>query len=79
MLSELTRWRNCSRQRNVLADDKLEKAEANQAVTICLDREIDLSRGDLLVTADEPCEVSDQFDVSLVWMDREPGFLEATG
>jgi bifunctional enzyme CysN/CysC len=59
----------------VLADDKLEKAEANQAVTICLDREIDLSRGDLLVTADEPCEVSDQFDVSLVWMDREPGFL----
>lgn len=59
----------------VLFHDQLESAESGQAVTICLDREIDLSRGDLLVTADEPCEVSDQFDVSMVWMDRETGFL----
>lgn len=59
----------------VLYEEKLEKANAKQAVTICLDREIDLSRGDLLVTADEPCEVSDQFDVSIVWMDKEPGFI----
>ena len=59
----------------VLYEDKLDSASSNQAVTICLDREIDLSRGDLLVTADNPCEVSDQFDVSIVWMDREPGFI----
>ena len=59
----------------VLYDENLKSAEVNQAVTICLDREIDLSRGDLLVTADEPCEVSDQFDVSVVWMEREPGFI----
>ncbi|MFN3235765.1 MAG: sulfate adenylyltransferase subunit CysN [Pseudomonadales bacterium] len=59
----------------VLYDQSLSEASSKQAVTLCLNREIDLSRGDLLVTADEPCEVSDQFEVSVVWMDREPGFL----
>jgi bifunctional enzyme CysN/CysC len=59
----------------VLYDQSLPEARSKQAVTLCLNREIDLSRGDLLVTADEPCEVSDQFEVSVVWMDREPGFL----
>lgn len=59
----------------VLYDQSLSEASSKQAVTLCLNREIDLSRGDLLVTADEPCEVSDQFEVSVVWMDKEPGFL----
>ena len=40
-----------------------------------LDREIDLSRGDLIVAADAPCEVSDQFEAELVWMDNEPGYI----
>jgi bifunctional enzyme CysN/CysC len=59
----------------VLYDTSLDKAVVDQAVTITLDRDIDVSRGDVLVTADEPCEVSDQFEVSLVWMDREHGFV----
>ena len=48
---------------------------ADQAVTITLDKDIDISRGDVLVAAEEPCEVSDQFEVTLVWMDQEPGFI----
>ncbi|MFT7548966.1 MAG: bifunctional enzyme CysN/CysC [Candidatus Azotimanducaceae bacterium] len=59
----------------VLYKDSLPRAVADQAVTITLDHEIDVSRGDVLVRADSPCEVSDQFEVSLVWMDQEPGFV----
>ncbi len=62
----------------VLFKDELERAEADQAVTITLDREIDVSRGDVLVAAAAPCEVSDQFEVTLVWMDREPGYIGRT-
>jgi len=59
----------------VLYKDRLPRAQSDQAVTITLDREVDVSRGDVLVAADSPCEVSDQFDASLVWMDAEEGFL----
>lgn len=59
----------------VLFEDELDKAEVGQAVTITLDREIDASRGDVIVAAENPCEVSDQFEVQLVWMDQEPGFI----
>lgn len=59
----------------LLADQVLPRAVAQQAVTVVLDREVDVSRGDLLVQADEPCEVSDQFDVSIVWMSDEPCFV----
>ncbi|MBT8449590.1 MAG: sulfate adenylyltransferase subunit CysN, partial [Gammaproteobacteria bacterium] len=59
----------------VLFEDNLPRAEAGQAVTITLDREVDASRGDVIVAADSPCEVSDQFEIDLVWMDQEPGYL----
>lgn len=57
----------------LLYKHNLEQATADQAVTITLDREVDCSRGDLLVTANSPSEVADQFEVNLVWMDHEPG------
>ncbi len=59
----------------VLSTQKLDIAVINQAVTLTLDREIDLSRGDLVVSAEAPCEVSDQFEADLVWMDNEPGYI----
>jgi bifunctional enzyme CysN/CysC len=59
----------------VLYEDTLARAQTHQAVTITLDREVDVSRGDVLVAADHPCEVSDQFDASLVWMDSEEGYV----
>ena len=58
-----------------LHESRLDRAIVDQAVTISLDHEIDISRGDVLVKADEPCEVSDQFEVSVVWMDQAPGFV----
>jgi bifunctional enzyme CysN/CysC len=59
----------------VLFDQELDRAQTDQAVTITLDREVDVSRGDVIVAADAPCEVSDQFDASLVWMDAEKGYV----
>jgi len=57
----------------VLYRDSLPLAFADQAVTITLTREMDCARGDLLVSARNPIEVADQFEVKLVWMDPEPG------
>ena len=61
--------------RIVLSTNDLDQAVTDQAVTLTLDREIDLSRGDLIAAADAPCEVSDQFEAELVWMDNEPGYI----
>ena len=62
-------------KRIVLSTDELDQAVTDQAVTLTLDREIDLSRGDLIVSADAPCEVADQFEAELVWMDNQPGYI----
>ena len=59
----------------VLFEDKLDKALTDQAVTLTLDREIDLSRGDLISSIEQPCGVSDQFEAELVWMDTNEGFV----
>ena len=59
----------------VLFEQSLPLAVTDQAVTITLDKEIDLSRGDLLVTSESPCEVSDQFEADLVWMGTEEGYI----
>ena len=58
----------------ILSTNDLEQAVTDQAVTLTLDREIDLSRGDLIVSKAEPCEVADQFEADLVWMDNESGY-----
>jgi len=59
----------------LLFENTLKSADAGRAVTLTLDREVDASRGDVIVAADSPCEVSDQFELQLVWMDHDPGYL----
>ena len=49
----------------------LEQAVAGQSVTLCLADEIDCSRGDVITTADEPVQVADQFEATIVWMADE--------
>jgi len=58
-----------------LFEEKLQQAQCGQAVTITLDKEIDASRGDMIVSAKDPCEVSDQFEVELVWMADDQGYI----
>ncbi len=59
----------------ILFKNTLKSAQAGQAVTLTLDKEIDASRGDVITAADSPSEISDQFEMVLVWMDQEPGYI----
>ena len=45
---------------------------AGQSLTITLTTEIDISRGDVICNAADPIEVSDQFEVEVLWMGDEP-------
>jgi bifunctional enzyme CysN/CysC len=54
--------------RIVTHDGDLEQAVAGQSVTLTLADEIDISRGDVIATADAPCEVADQFEAHILWM-----------
>ena len=58
--------------RIVTWDGDLSLAEAGQSVTLTLDREIDVSRGDLITAAAQPAGAADQFEVRLVWMHSDP-------
>jgi bifunctional enzyme CysN/CysC len=58
--------------RLVTYDGDLERAVAAQSITVCLTDEVDCSRGDVIVAADSPAEVADQFEATLVWMSDEP-------
>ena len=51
---------------------EVDAAEAGQAVVLTLDRERDVSRGDVLCAAAAPLPVSDQFAAHLIWMDEAP-------
>jgi bifunctional enzyme CysN/CysC len=50
----------------------LEQATAGQSITITLADNIDVSRGDLIVPADHPAEVSNQFEATVVWLHETP-------
>jgi len=56
----------------VTFEGELEQAGPGQAITITLEDEIDVSRGDMLVHADNRPQVVDSFDAMLVWMAEEP-------
>ncbi|MDA9476800.1 adenylyltransferase [Bradyrhizobium sp. CCBAU 65884] len=59
-------------KRIVTHDGDLVGAEAGDAVTITLEDEIDIGRGDVLSRPDERPRVSDQFAAYVIWMDKEP-------
>ncbi len=56
-------------------DGSLGSASAGEAITICLDREIDASRGDVLSLANAPLEMTDQFEATIVWMHQDEGLI----
>ncbi|MGA2024615.1 MAG: sulfate adenylyltransferase subunit CysN [Steroidobacteraceae bacterium] len=47
-------------------------ALAGQSVTLTVEDQIDISRGDLLVAADSPAGVAERFEATIVWMSGEP-------
>ena len=55
----------------VTREGDLYQAETNEAVTITLTDEIDISRGDIICGTDDPAEQSDQFQAHVIWMNDE--------
>ncbi|RYF96475.1 MAG: GTP-binding protein, partial [Caulobacteraceae bacterium] len=55
-------------KRIVTQDGDLDEAVAGLSVTLTLADEIDISRGDVIAAADDPCEAADQFEATVVWM-----------
>ncbi|MGE3177728.1 MAG: sulfate adenylyltransferase subunit 1, partial [Vicinamibacterales bacterium] len=57
------------------ADGPTPAAPADRPVTVRLDREIDVSRGDLFASADSPARVSQDITADVCWFDAEPAAL----
>ncbi|HEX4809406.1 MAG TPA: sulfate adenylyltransferase subunit CysN [Bryobacteraceae bacterium] len=56
----------------VTFDGNLDSAQAGQSVTLTLTDELDISRGDLLVSGERAPEVSNSFDATIVWLNEKP-------
>lgn len=62
----------------VTFDEELESAHTEMAITLTMEDEIDISRGDMIVHADNYPVVTDKFRATLVWMTEKamlPGAL----
>jgi sulfate adenylyltransferase large subunit len=69
----VTAWpsgRSARVKRIVTYDGDLHLAFAPMSVTLTLDDEIDISRGDVLTV--EPAQVGQRFEAEVVWMDERP-------
>ena len=60
--------------RIVTMDGDLEEAGPDRAVTITLEDEIDISRGDVICAGKAPAEQTDQFAAHLLWMAEDKLF-----
>jgi len=60
--------------RIVTMEGDLQEAQSGQAVTLCLEDEIDISRGDMLAAKGHTSSplFADQFQAKLVWLHEEP-------
>jgi sulfate adenylyltransferase large subunit len=56
----------------VTYDGELPRAFPPMSVTVCLEDELDISRGDMLVAPNNAPNVSRRFEASMVWMNQAP-------
>lgn len=52
----------------LVGDKEVSEAQAGQSITLCLNDEIDISRGDTIAESSSPAEVSSQFSTMILWM-----------
>ena len=55
-----------------LGDKELTEAQAGKSVLLTLKEEVDVSRGDVFTSMEDPLEVADQFQANLLWMAETP-------
>ncbi len=76
MITALPSGKTSSVKSIVTADGELESGTVGQAITLTLNTEIDISRGDVIVKSNKLASVSDSFQANLVWMSEaalQPG------
>jgi sulfate adenylyltransferase large subunit len=56
----------------VTYDGELESATAPLSITVTLEDERDISRGDLIAATDAPPQVANHFEASIVWLHAQP-------
>jgi sulfate adenylyltransferase subunit 1 len=71
-ITVLPSGRSAEVARIVTFDGDLAEAYAPLSITLVLDRELDISRGDLIVSTQAPAVVSKNVKAALVWMDSRP-------
>ncbi|HZL53749.1 MAG TPA: sulfate adenylyltransferase subunit CysN [Terracidiphilus sp.] len=71
-ITVLPSGRTAQVERIVTWDGDLAEAIAPLSVTLVLDRELDISRGDLIVSSQTPATVTKSMKAALVWMDQRP-------
>jgi len=71
-ITVLPSGRSAEVARIVTWDGDLAEAHAPLSVTLVLDRELDISRGDLIVSSETPAAVAKHVKAALVWMDQRP-------
>lgn len=60
----------CAHIRDIfVTDHRCSSAEKGQPVTICLDKEVDVSRGDVMVTDEDSSIIGTMFVADVLWMD----------
>ena len=64
--------RHSTVQRILGPSGDLEMAIPGQSITIVLEDEIDISRGEMIAGTDSPPEIADHFAVHLIWTDSQP-------
>jgi sulfate adenylyltransferase large subunit len=71
-ITVLPSGRSAQVERIVTFDGDLEEAVAPLSVTLVLNHELDISRGDLIASANATPSVTRHIGASLVWMDQRP-------
>jgi bifunctional enzyme CysN/CysC len=62
-----------SRVASILNGDKtVQQASSDQAITLSLEDEIDISRGDMISRAVDAPEITDQFSANIIWLADQP-------
>jgi sulfate adenylyltransferase subunit 1 len=56
-------------------DGGLERAAATQSVTLLLDDEIDISRGDMIIKSGDRVRVAQEYEADICWLGGEPADL----
>ena len=59
-------------------DGNLTKAKKGNAITLMFDKDIDISRGNVVVDISDKTNVADQAQANIIWMDKHSGYVGRT-